>query len=167
MKFPCAVKLNETSIFVAGGYYRRDYFRSAYILDWPTGRWTRLPDMANQRAHHACSLVGNEVVVTGGWENEDRDNLSYGEIFSLETNTWSAGPKVPTLSGYLFYITDAAAESEAGFRVFGGFDRVTTRLDTIFEYDALLDSWTVLDKTMSKGQTGAIAIPIPEDKDHC
>ena len=96
----CGVKVNITHILVAGGEsvsssieaHRAD----AYLLNWVTKTWTKLPDMKERRVHHACGVANGRVVVIG---SSDRGNFSRrtGEIHEPGQGRWYAGPELPDL----------------------------------------------------------------------
>lgn len=157
----CAVKVNETHVFLGGGFDGTEYISSAYLLEWATQAWTRLPDMKTGRRAHTCNVVGTDVVVVGGYDGED---LGTSEIFSLTSNSWSLGPGVPTSSGMLAFAK--SAQSPESFNIVGGFDG-ENYLDKIFEFDPETYTWKTTDKTLSAAREDHVVVAVPEDSAHC
>ena len=56
----CAILLNSTHIFMAGGFPRNASL--VFVMEISTGDWTRLPAMKTFHMAHACGLYqGKEV----------------------------------------------------------------------------------------------------------
>ena len=58
---------------IAGGRNRANgpALKSVYMMEWATGKWTRLPSMINHRSSLVCGMVKNaegesELIVVGG-----------------------------------------------------------------------------------------------------
>ena len=102
------------------------------------------------------------------------------EIYSVEEQIWVTGnltcksgqsspkehPKIP-LPGNPFPIRirwPAVAQYRNSFLVVGGYQDTVDGdaiLDTVFEYDALGDSWKLLPENMTYARYGATAITVP------
>ena len=79
----CALQVNSTHAFIAGGYpYPQPHFKDAHLLNWETKAWTRLPDMSMGRIGLMCGAAGGEIVVVGGQED---DALRTSQIYSFKT----------------------------------------------------------------------------------
>jgi len=98
----CLTRMNNTHIFLGGGYYNR---KMAYIVDTSEEpfTFTTLPDMSEDRDHAACGSFrknlpnksGAEeifIVIAGGYNG---NGLASTEIFSTVTNKWIDGPTLP------------------------------------------------------------------------
>ena len=159
----CAAKINNTAIFVAGGYRNGGYLTYTYIMEWPSGRVTELDDMTTGREYSTCNIVGNQVMVVGG--SGFSGNLDSTEIFDLSTLSWSIGPGIPQESdGFLTKST--SVPSTETFRLFGGRDYIGLS-NKIFEFvDSGEDfGWKLLNQRLEHPRASHVAIPLPEDDD--
>ena len=67
----CAVKYNESHIYLTGGYHKNSgYTNKVWIFNKVTTAWTEGPLMINKRAWHGCTILHHEqgswIVVSGG-----------------------------------------------------------------------------------------------------
>ena len=60
----CLTKVNETHMFMAGGY-SSGYSKKAYMINWSTKAWTRLPDMSMTRMMSSCARTPEYILVIG------------------------------------------------------------------------------------------------------
>ena len=60
--------------------------------------WESLPSLANRRDSQACTVLGDQVWVMGGFLDTFKSGgfLSSTEVFSLTSLTWRPGPSLPT-----------------------------------------------------------------------
>ena len=105
----CAVAVNETHLFMAGGCSGRSggyWCQWAWLLEVLSGRWLRLPDLSIKRYHTpGCGIVnGVDVVVAGGRTSDGYENTT--EIFSLVSLSWRQGPRLPARLGGVASVTD-------------------------------------------------------------
>ena len=91
----CAIPLNGSHGFVAGGRNSEFNTRSTYTIEFATGYWIFIGRMGFDRSGHVCGAVaahsrrGVEVVAAGGRQ------LLQTEIYSMDTFTWRDGPSLP------------------------------------------------------------------------
>ena len=164
----CLAKINSTSIFMAGGItYQSTIQGTAYILDWPSHTWTRLPDLPTAREFPSCSIVGNEVIVVGGFHN----SLGYingSDIFNLDEMLWTKGPDLPYESNKLAFATQATVTNVEGnsFRIYRGY-LSTERTDEIIEYTSDTGEFELLEEKMPVARSRHLVIPLPYDDEYC
>ena len=147
-------------MFLAGG--SRDFdaqlnSNDAYILDWTSNEWTRLPGMNVSRSSHSCGLTarGHKVVVVGG--NMGQGGEDFTEIFDLETMTWTQGPPSPHPT------LDYASTVPHGdtFLLVGGFlgwDDGTS--SSIYEFDWRTDAWVIREEKLEMAKEGHVALGV-------
>ena len=59
-------------------------------------KWTETnTPMSQKRQSHSCLVIGDEVLVTGGLD-ENYNNLKSTEIFDSKQRRWRTGPELPT-----------------------------------------------------------------------
>lgn len=90
----CAVAINNTHIFIAGGsMYGKPQVEAADILDTTTNTWHSLPNMPLARSAPGCILteVNGEsgILVTGGLNSEQLEQTKRTEFLSLSTHKWT------------------------------------------------------------------------------
>ena len=82
MERPCQVTLDDDTVFLLNTVNR-----AAFLLDWPSGRWTTTAPAEVSRTFAGCGMVmdaqGNREIVVAG----DRTS----EIYSIESQTWRPG----------------------------------------------------------------------------
>ena len=83
----CAVVINETAGFVAGGKNNEMFVRSSYVMTLETGYWNWIGALNYDRVGHVCGVLRHdsfsEIIAAGGM-----DQLSM-EVYSFSTRTWS------------------------------------------------------------------------------
>ena len=164
----CLAAINSTTYFLAGGGHAQGYAsRKAYLLDWASETWTEVDSMQTKREHHSCNVVGNKVIVTGGFST-DVGYVGGSEAFNLETMRWGPGPDIPNENGKLAYITAAAVTEPEGqaFRIYGGYD-YEGNTDEILEYSGATGEFQVLEERMPLARRDHIIIPLPVSDDYC
>ena len=58
--------------------------------------WTRLADMPAGRDYPQAAFLDGKLYVAGGWDTSDSGLTDTMEVYDPATDTWSAGPKLPT-----------------------------------------------------------------------
>ena len=98
----CAVKYNDTHIYLTGGFVDSDYTNKVWIhstiLDAGSSSWTEGPMMNTKRGYHGCTVLNHGqkswIVVAGG-NSEIGFNLSpvikSVEILDPNKNKWIQG----------------------------------------------------------------------------
>ena len=94
----CAVKYNDTHIYLTGGLDASDWTNKVWIyntiLDAGSSSWTEGPRMNNKRGTHGCTVLhhgqSSWIVVAGGY-NSYGDYLKSMEILDPNTNKWVKG----------------------------------------------------------------------------
>ena len=80
--------------------------------DPETGSWTDLPALPTPKGDHVVGVVGNELVVLGGWNEVFLNTV---EAFDFTKRTWRSLPPLSTDRGY-----HGAVIHDGGFLLFGG-----------------------------------------------
>lgn len=99
-----------------------DAINKVWLFDG--GKWSAMPDMKSNRASHMTVVVGDRLVVAGGWSNQKKQTiLKTTEYFDLKANTWSAGPDMNTVrsGGGITALEDPMTGAQSVF-VVGGRD---------------------------------------------
>merc|ERR1712224_312198 len=100
----CLVVVDETNIFLAGGFPPSN---RTFMYNSDSNSWRELTNMAMKRFLHSCGLIdrynngtGKEIIVAGGREINNAVSTTSVEIFSIDTEEWREGTMLPyTLSG--------------------------------------------------------------------
>merc|ERR1712080_109804 len=80
----CAAKLSESEFVILGGRYDRTQAR---VYSETSGLWTEWPRLTEGVWGHSCVLLGDKILMTGGWEA----NGDYtGRTVIIDTKTGSA-----------------------------------------------------------------------------
>ena len=88
----CAVKFNDSHIYLTGGYYSMDDIGAdkVWIYNMFDSSWTKGPSMKGARSVHGCTVFDQSlVIVAGGWN--DGTALSSVEILDPNMNQWVPG----------------------------------------------------------------------------
>ena len=99
----CAVAVNNTHIFVAGGIDENDQIlKSAWMLNVENGETVQLPMMIHPRACHVCGLIRKsdghkqrEAIVVAGGIGQPNGDLLQTDVFVLHSQIWIPGPEMP------------------------------------------------------------------------
>lgn len=159
--YHCALKVNATHIFMAGGFSTGGASAKAYLLNIDSYKWTQLQDMKQARASHACGLVkGRNIVAAGGATGAGGD-LASVEIYSLETGDWKNGTKLPMGMRLM-----AAVQLEETFMLVGG-KQNKTYLDSIYMYNEKKDIFVKTKEKLKKGRPELLAVLVPEKFNFC
>ena len=135
--FPCLATVNETHVFLAGGYGGDGiYYSDAHLLEVATWTWTEVAGMGVARYEHSCGRVGRDIVAVGGYQEDARRT---SEIFNLGILAWRYGPGVPGESGE-FYDAGPVYQLEDTFFTLGGYGG-GSHLDYVYEFDPVTFAW--------------------------
>lgn len=109
----CALMVNSTHLFLAGGNNGTHTFAYAYLYNLEETEWINVANMNKPRQSFACGLVnGFHIIVAGGYNNGPLESV---EIFSLEFMKWSKGPDLPIKKAGM-----AAVQLKDTFVIIGG-----------------------------------------------
>ena len=111
--------------------------------------------MSVERFDHTCGLVGDQVVVVGGYPS-----LETAEVLDLKTLTWRSGPGMPTERGTLRSSRQVYQLGDT-FWVFGGSDGYGSKYDTVFEFDPVTFDWVLRDERLVTARFGHGVVAIP------
>ena len=103
LSFVCAVKYNESQIYVTGGYGGSVISSLVYIFN-PLDNFSYIegPGMNYRRQAHACAMMhfggSSAIVVTGGYgglsTSSSNDYLKTVEIYDPSIGQWQMGKKI-------------------------------------------------------------------------
>jgi len=134
-------------------------FLSGDVLQSPSFRWVPLGDNYWERSRPGGAVVGDSFYLVGG----EIDQMIHGkkraktvEIFSASTRTWTSSLTemqvgVSNIMGSVVAIGDR-------IYVFGGYNGLGERIDTIQVYDISADNWGVHPTVMPEALYGCLAI---------
>jgi len=109
-----------------------------------------LSDMSIPRSGHGCTTVGGNysVLVTGGTQEFGGTALADAEMYSPDSNSWTS---IASMNIGRF----GHALVAVGDKVFaiGGDDRNNNYMDTIEEYDAKRNTWTITNQKLKKARS--------------
>ena len=158
----CAIEINQTHAFIAGGMNQKEYIRSSYVYAFSNGYWTWITNLNYDRSGHICGVVENldnanmEILTAGG------KGILEVELFSLLTGTWRDGPKLP-------HEMDKAASVKIGKSILlvGGLHlgtcpiKLTECFSSRYIYELGDSTWEVRNYSMEvqRGQHIALLIP--------
>ncbi|XP_035685468.1 kelch-like protein 30 [Branchiostoma floridae] len=71
--------------------------KQAFLYDFATDTWTRLPDMPRGRAGHQSAIVDGKLYLVGGDTAATLFNMFSMECFDIEAEAWIQPPKVPAI----------------------------------------------------------------------
>jgi len=170
LRSTCVVALDDNNLFVTGGTYIADYGYSnkSYLFRSDTLLWEELPGLLTPREYHACARVHNsngdeEVVVAGGFYCEDDNcprSLDLVDIYNLGSGQWREGTSLP-----LTLESTTVVPNGESFLLVGGYhiDNLNENTDTIYKYEVLSGSWTLLDTRIPYNVTAPIAMMVDLD----
>ena len=167
----CLVKINDSHIFVTGGWTDPGNSVKTNIFNKISGLWTEMDDMRIARREHACGLVTDgtetEIVVAGGL-GYNSDGSSYNElltsveIFSLSEESWRHGTDLPlSIHGMVSF------QMQRSFLVVGGLSSGVGNLNLVHEFDRLTYQWVLRNQTLGTARRFFPAIALPNDMDIC
>jgi hypothetical protein len=167
----CMVRHEGTSLMVIGGQQQTKVFAAnTFILNLVGQEWTEGPTLNHARQFHACSRIPSSVgssdysiIVAGG---NNGSYISSVEILDNGSNTWRAGPDLPTTICCGVFVEHPAG----GVVLIGGKSGATTYLDTIYylPHAGPNAEWELLDQKLSlaRGQHTAFIVT-DEVASHC
>ncbi len=110
-------------------------------FDPATGRWEALPALPQPRSSHDVVVIGNQLIVTGGWNLRGKAPSEWADtILTLDLNAaqpaWVSAPQ-PFLRRALM-----AVAHHGKMYVIGGFDDKNAILRSVSVYDPAARAWT-------------------------
>eukprot|EP00095_Tigriopus_kingsejongensis_P001430 snap_masked-scaffold7826_size2991-processed-gene-0.0 protein:Tk01430 transcript:snap_masked-scaffold7826_size2991-processed-gene-0.0-mRNA-1 annotation:"kelch-like protein 40a-like" len=136
----CALSLNGSHIFVAGGRSGSGRVSKAFLYDTTNGNIENLANMTEARSDMRCQMRdkdgGQEIVVVGGQGTNGA--LSTTEIYDIASNTWNSGTPFPSpvqsYAGLMEFAND--------LYLLGGFDDDDEDIDAIWKLSSAENTWT-------------------------
>ncbi|WAQ94666.1 KLH40-like protein [Mya arenaria] len=109
-------------------------------------KWESMKGMQVSRCCFSATVVGKNIYTIGGKSKFPRGPPTDSvELYDTDNNTWISVSPLPVG----IYSHTSIATKDAIF-LFGGKDEDDDILDTVFRYDVILDSWTLVTTQMPK-----------------
>jgi N-acetylneuraminic acid mutarotase len=148
-----AVPLPDGRVLVLGGWNQDQAVPTVEVYDATTGSWTGAAPLPTPREGFAATLVGNKVLVTGGYERTGGTALSTSELYDPGSDQWTAvaGMVVPR------YSHQATGLADGRILVAGGVnDDNQGGVPDAEVYDPEADEWTAPDPMSDSRETDEI-----------
>lgn len=131
----CANVVNER-IYVLGGRPVIGAIPNVYEYDPATETWARKTNMPVFTSQMASVVLGDKIVVIGGWYDSSCSPYKAVQIYDPETDTWTRGADTPFLRAGC-----SASVVNNKIYVIGGTDRPhpTFATSTVFEFGPVVD----------------------------
>lgn len=89
-----ATQIETAQVVVIGGVGDGNFLSSAEYWDQGNDQWLTLDPMMESRMNHtANSILGNRVLVCGGWNGDELSHIST-EVFNFDLDAWEEGPNM-------------------------------------------------------------------------
>ena len=154
----CAVKKNDFEIILIGG---SDTQKRIIQLNIQTNKWITLGELQEGRIYHACAVIDNTIVVTGG-RNSNARAISSTEVISLRNQTLSELVGDLNDRRLLHGMAIAHVNGKPTLLAFGGESVNDIKLDSIELWIPESQSWAVLSDTKlseAKDLFGYLSVP--------
>ena len=152
--FPCAVKINETHIFLVANDHR-----TTFLFNQIDETFHSLPLMQRGKNRASAGFInGHEIVVAGGVSTRS------SEIFDLDTNLWRWGPDLPV---ELDLQLAQALQFQDSFILIGGYDHGEGYQDTILKFNPDSYRWTKLPQKLRNARRYHAAFFVSNDYITC
>ena len=80
------------NIYVYGGFTTKFCLKSCYKYDTKRSNWIPIAIMNDFRQNAACTVFKGKIVLTGGYDGENRVDLSSVEAYDFYENKWDFLP---------------------------------------------------------------------------
>jgi len=148
----CAVALNSTHIFLAGGFYDK---RQVRVYDVNMGLWTNYPSLSFPINNHACIKIDSGVLISGGFTR--RDTTAQTLIYSFD----NGGQAEPVGSLNVARESHKMVEVDGKVLAIGG-ENDDGRIGVIEIYDPKNNDWTIVeDSTLSDPRASFVVLSVP------
>jgi len=154
---PCAVKINDSAIFLTGG---DDAKSKSAIWEHEQDQWTPMADMDIERAGHSCGLItrqGRNYVLVAGGHNGSENAMRTSSLYDMSTNTWTPTGDMnqPRLGGQMLDGQFMAGGSATN----GNYNL----LDTIEQFDFDTRQWSNTQVKMKRARSYFAAVAVDRD----
>lgn len=147
-------------IFVGGD----GYYNDVWAFDRNSKRWNQLPDMPEYREIPQAGVVtyadGSKHLVIAGGRNDGTST-----ILNLDTMTYRPGPDIPNVLE--LYYANSVPFGNTFLMVGGTEDGISSRLNTIYEFDTTNENWIVRPETLKTGDWAMTAFMVPDTYVQC
>jgi len=93
----CATSINATHFVTIGGGI---FYNMVDVFDTITNTWRQWPKLTKSRRAHNCALLGDKVVVAGGYLFGDQDYTSSSVLIDVHTGEATAGGEMVMRRAY-------------------------------------------------------------------
>jgi hypothetical protein len=94
----CLVGVNSSTALLCGGRNNGGYLNECHYIDLEDHSWSPGPSMMTKRRLHSCGIFKsaahqgrNIVIIAGGYNGYNGDDLDSVELLDPSTNTWNTG----------------------------------------------------------------------------
>lgn len=151
----CAVNINNTHVFVAGGLAA---LTKSAIWDSELDLWTSVADMDIPRYFHGCSVLMDEgktyILVAGGHDAKNSVHLSSSSIYDLSTNSWTA-------AGIMNHARKGG--KLIGQYFIGGQDEKGLKRQDVEVFDFASKKWTMSNFKLKNGRSDFGAVEVDRE----
>ena len=158
----CAVGINKTHVFIAGGISGNDYkpTNKAWILNVRTGKFKQVNHFADPRFAHVCGFVtdlhGNKAIAVAGGNGDGGLTIST-PIFVLSELKWGLAPPIPEPTH-----SAGVVQFNNTILVIGGADANGEKLKSIFELNCEEENWVKWKVSLEDPRSAMVAVTVPE-----
>lgn len=114
----------------------------AAVYDPKTGKWTALPPLPAGRSSHDIVVVGDKLVVVGGWNQQGKGQKSLWHDTALVFDLMAGKPEWKAVPQPFKRRALTAAAIGAKVYVMGGLDAAAAASNRVDVYDTAADKWT-------------------------
>lgn len=167
---PAVALLPSGNVVVAGGHAGEEDRpkASVILLDTATGDDHQLPAMPDGRQCAACCLLpSGRVAVVGGWADSQRHRWWAGDVFDMESRSWSALPQTeqPHIKMDSVALPVAGGMVVVGGRVIFG-PKATKQKRPDYLFDEAANRWYELPFQMAEHRNEAVAVLLRKGPQH-
>ena len=155
-----SLQINNTHTMIAGGRNPQGVTTDkAWMYDWTRSTWNQLPPMPDGgRGNHGCEMSadGGTVVLAGG--SLSSGALSTSAVFNLNSETWTAGPPLPSSAD-----GPASVTIDGRPALIGGLGSPNGYSGDFLQLDQTGSAWSVLSQELSLPRYAHAAAAVPDE----
>ena len=152
MTQPCAVQISPLSYLVIFGFnileYQVDVADLTSSSGWQTNKWPSLQTERNNLP--GCALLGNKVVIAGGYSSSNY--LKSTEILDLSTKTITYAGDMNSPRGHFHLATPTLGGTTKLFAIGGVGNGKSSHHSSVEEFHLSNNSWTLAEITLEKAK---------------
>ena len=149
----CAVAISPYQFLVIGGAGKE----SAQVLKYDEGAWAVWPPLSKRWVGHACAKLGNEIIISGGVDDDGLDAIQTTTILNISTRKERRGGNmIMGRAGFGMAIVNnklvVFGGGNGNMFLPGGSDLAMT--DTIEEWNEDKETWSLREDRMQTPRGG-------------